>query len=183
MIFELQVNRNELAEGLKKLRKLIKPRQAGEAILSFESGLLMVELGSITVQATAEGLLRGLVRVSGKSVLNLAEALPANDPLLIKVETERLHIGGLSLPCIWHDADEPTIGLPMDAPLTALLGVRYKYTEEQIFRSGLTDPIAEAEARRKMLTCNAANKLEPLGVRLEDVERLVDESLRRANKI
>jgi len=184
MNFELKVNRTQLADGLKRLRKLVKPKKVTEAIFTFENNALMIELGGVTVEATAEGTWRGLVRVAGRAVLNLAVALPADDPLHVSLKDgERLYIGSLSLPCIWHDAEERTIPLPMDAPLTALLGVRYKFTDDEIFRSGLTNPIAEAEAQRKMLTRSAANKLEPLGVRFEDVEQLVDATLRRVNKV
>jgi hypothetical protein len=71
----------------------------------------------------------------------------------------------------------------MDPPLPVLLGMRLKYTDEEIAQSGLTDSLAKAEAKGKTLVGRATNALEPLGVVREDIERLVGDAVKRVNKL
>jgi hypothetical protein len=73
--------------------------------------------------------------------------------------------------------------LPIDASLPLLLGLRLKHTDEEIFQSGHSNPVGEAEQKRKMLITKAANALEPLGVKRADIEKLVDEAVKRINRI
>ena len=74
------------------------------------------------------------------------------------------------------------IQLPMDAPLPVLLGLPLRYSDQEIFQSGLSNPHSEAVRKRRMLITKAANALEPLGVARGDVEKLVDETIKRINK-
>jgi hypothetical protein len=184
MRYELKVNRSELANGLETLRKLVKkPKPNMEAVFSFEDGLLEVYLNGFTVQAHAEGELPGLTRIPGVKAINLSKVLPTDDPLIIALEEERFYIGSLSIPCYWDNVRPRPIEIPNDAPLTTLLGVRLQYSHDDIFASGLLKPVNEAVNKRKMLVKRAANILEPLGVSLEEVERLVDDAVKRANHL
>lgn len=183
MRYELKVNRAELAEGLNRLRKLAKPKTNMEAVLSFEKGMFLMYLNGVTIQATAEGELPGLIRITGTRAINLSKILPTDNPLLIALEDERVSIGSLTIPCTWVNAEPHPVQLSIDPPLTELLGAKLKYTEQEIFTSGLSNPVNDAEAQRKRLIRRAANVLEPLGVRLADVEQLVDSTLRRINNL
>lgn len=184
MRHELEVNRAELVEGLEKLRKLVKkPKPHMEAVFSFEEGNLVVFLNGVSIFASAEGSLPGMARISGIRAISLSKAIPTDDPLTVALEEGRLSFGSLSIPCTWHDVEPNPIQLPIDPPLTVMLGVRMKYSEDEIFKSGLSKPVGEAEAQRNMLIRRAANALEPLGVHISDVERLVDDTLRRINNL
>jgi hypothetical protein len=154
-----------------------------DAVLSYENGMLEICLNGHTIQATAEGSLPGLTRISGIRTINLSKVLPTDDPLIIAFDGERLYMGSFSIPCVWHNVEANPIQLPIDPSLTTLLGLRLQYKEDEIFTSGFSQLVNEAEGKRKMLVRRAANVLEPLGVRLEDVERLVDEAVRRANHL
>src|SRR5436309_471783 len=95
----LTVNRAELLEGLKQISKLVKKKKVGKGVLSYEDGALVVTLDGVSVRASAEGSMPGHVRITGLSVLSLAKALPADDPLPIRIEGGRLFISSFSLPC------------------------------------------------------------------------------------
>jgi hypothetical protein len=184
MRYELKVNRSELFEGLEVLRKTVKKlKQNVDAVLTYRNGMLEVYLNGVEVKASAEGSLPGMTRIPSTQAIKLSKVLPNDDPLTIALEGERLYIGSMSLPCIWHNAEPNPIELEIDPPITTLLGVKMKYSEDDIFKSGLSKAVSEAEAQRIMLTRRAANVLEPLGVRQADLERLIEETLRRINKV
>ena len=124
-----------------------------------------------------------MVRIPATQAIKLSKALPADDPLTIAHDEERLHIGTFSMPCIWHNVEAHPVQLPMDAPLPLMLGLRLKYTDAEIFQSGYSNPLGEAEHKRKMLITKAANALEPLGVKRAEIEKLVDETVMRINKL
>ena len=100
MRYELNVNRIELVEGLKKLSKLVKRKTKGDAILSLDNGVFVVSLDGISVESPAEGEFPGLVRIPGVMALTLSKILPADDPLLVAHDQQRLHIGTFSIPCV-----------------------------------------------------------------------------------
>lgn len=183
MRYELKVNRQELLDGLNLLRKTAKPKKNIEAVLSFENGNFVVFVNGVSIEATAEGKFPGMVRIPAVQAITLAKVLPPEDPLTIAHDEKRLYIGTFSMPCAWNNVEPNPIQLPIDAPLPTLLGLRLKYTDQEIFQSGHSNPLDEAERKRKMLVTKAVNALEPLGVKRPDVEKLVDDAVRKVNKL
>jgi len=183
MRYELRVNRSDLAASLNMLRKTVKRKTKLDAVFTFEKGMLVVFLDGVAVETPAEGEFPGMVRIPGIKALTLFQVLPAEDPLTIAHDGERLYIGSFSMPCIWHNVEPNPIQLPIDAPLPVLLGLRLKYSDQEIFQSGLSNPLSEAERKRKLLTTKAANNLEPLGVTRAEVEKLVEQAVRSINKL
>jgi hypothetical protein len=182
MRYELKVNRKELIDGLILLRKTAKPKKNMEAVFSFEKSNFVVFVNGVSIEASAEGEFPGLVRIPAAQAITLSKLLPPEDPLTIAHDEERLYIGTFSMPCTWHNVQAHPVQLPIDASLPMLLGLRLKHTDEEIFQSGYSNPLGEAEHKKKMLITKAANALEPLGVKRADVERLVDETVKRINK-
>ena len=182
MRYELKVNRKHLIDGLNRLRKAAKPKKNMEAVLSFEKRNLVVFINGVSIDASATGEFPGLVRIDASKAINLAKVLPPDDPLTIAHDEERLYIGTFSLSCAWHNVQAHPVQLPIDAPLPLLLGLRLKYSDQEIFQSGYSNPLGDAEHKKKMLITKAANTLEPLGVKRADIEKLVDETVKRINK-
>ena len=183
MRHELRVNREQLVSGLNTLRKAAKPKKNMEAVLSFEKGNFVVYVNGVSIDSSAEGEFPGLVRIPAPQAITLAKVLPPEDPLTVAHDEKRLYIGTFSMPCVWHNVDPHPVQLPIDAPLPVLLGLRLNHTDEEIFQSGYSNPLGEAEHKRKMLITRAANALEPLGVKRAEVEGLVDEAVKRINKV
>jgi hypothetical protein len=182
MRYELKVNRKQLIDGLNLLRKAAKPKKTMEAVLSFEKGNFVVYVNGVSIEASAEGEFPGMIRIPAVQAITLAKVLPPEDPLTVSHDEERLFIGTFSMRCLWHNVEPHPIQLPIDPSLPILLGLRLKYTHEQIFQSGYSNPLDEAEHKRKLLITKAANALEPLGVERAEVEKLVDETVKRINK-
>lgn len=182
MRHELKVNRKELLDGLVRLKKAAKPKKNIEAGLSLEKGNFVVFINGVSIEASATGDFPGLVRMDASKAINLAKVLPPDDPLTIAHDEERLYIGTFSLSCAWHNVQAHPVQLPIDAPLPLMLDLRLKYSDQEIFQSGYSNPLGEAEHKAKMLITKAANTLEPLGVKRADVEKVVAEAVNQANQ-
>ena len=186
MTTSLEVNREALAQGLRLLRKFVRATQAGEAILSYGNGTLSIEFGETTAQAPAEGTWPGKARVPGLALLQLESTLPPTDPVSFQAGKDRLSVGKWSTPCHWEDEAEqssgPVIQLPANPPLTLILGLPQRYSDQDIARSGLDLMVRMAEQRRDTLIAQAAAILQPLGVDLIDLRRVVGECVKRKNE-
>lgn len=180
MITTLSVNQSELAQALKTLRKFIKRGQKDEAVFSLTDGMLTIDIGGITVKATASGKLHGQACIRWAYLIGVANVVPTEDPVVFRFEDNRLVIGSTSLPCIWQEVVADVIDLPMNPPLPIVLNLRGKYTDEHIARSGLTGVVFMAEERMHKLIDEAASTLAELGVSRVDVERVVEHALARA---
>ncbi|HWN08413.1 MAG TPA: hypothetical protein VNO50_03925 [Pyrinomonadaceae bacterium] len=181
MKYELKVNRKELIDGLNLLRKTAKPKKNMEAVLTFEDGNFVVFVNGVSIEATAQGAFPGMVRIPAAQAITLAKVLPPEDPLTIAYEETRLYIGTFSMPCVWHNVEPNPIQLPINPPFTVLLGLPLKYSDQEIFQSGLSKPLDEAQRRRKLLTTKAVNLLLEFGVSRAEVEKLIEESIKRLN--
>jgi len=181
MKYDLQVNRADLVDGLKKLGKLVKRKTKSDALLSLEDGMFVVSLDGISIEAEAEGKFPGLVRIPGSKALTLSKILPSEDPLTFAHDQQRFYVGTFSMPCAWLEGEPKPIQVPADAPLTHLLGLRLKHADDQISKSGLGSAVGSAQATRAKLERQAAHILEPLGVNLSDVRTLVESCLRHAS--
>lgn len=182
MRYELKVNRKELIDGLNFLRKVAKPKESMKVLLSCEEGNFVVCVNGVSIDAEASGEFPGFVHISAAQAINLSRVLPPEDPLTIALDGDRLFIGSLSITCVWDDVEPNLIQLPINASLPTVLGLKLKYTEQEISQSGLSNLLSEAEEKQKLLILKAAKVLESLGVARGDVERLVDETVRKFNR-
>jgi hypothetical protein len=180
---DLRVERADLIDALKKLKKLVKRKTPAQAFLSFEKGMLVVSLDGISIECSAEGQFPGIVRIPGVKALTLSEVLPLEDPLTIGHDKQRLYIGPFSMSCGWLEGKPEPIQVPTDAPIRHMLALRLKYSEEQILKSGLSGAVHNARAVRTKLEHQAAYVLEPLGVTLSDIQTLVENCLRHSSGV
>ena len=82
--------------------------------------------------------------------------------------------------CVIEGAPK-VIQVPADAPLSHLLGLKLKHSDEEISKSGLADVPGKAEVTRRNLERQAAHILEPLGVSLDDVRTIFENRIRNAS--
>jgi len=135
MTISLTVPRKELIEALKMLRKHAKKKGAGDSILSYEDGMLTIQISGAVARAEAHGDWPGEARVPGRRISRLGPAVPPGDPVEISVEQGRLNIGSLSFNCVWQQKGASRILLPLDAPLPVILSAALKYSQDEITHS------------------------------------------------
>jgi hypothetical protein len=177
----LEVSRDELARALAFLRRFTKGRYQADAILRFDGNELVVSTIGIERRIPARGSWPGLARVPAAYLVALSRDLPDGDPLLLSVENDRLSMGRFSVTCVWHEGSEPPIELPLSPPLYTVLGLHYRYTDQQVARSGLAKTLTRAQERATRITDTAARVLAPLGVKLADLSELTERCVKRAN--
>lgn len=176
------VARDELADALKQLAKFVRGKaRVGDAVIARDDDGLTIETAGQTAGVAAVGAWTGQVRVPARFLLAIAARLPKSDTVAVRVSGGRLHVGSISATCIWEEQCAPQIEVPLDPPLTLVLGMAHRYSAEDIVRSGKRGLLEDAQRQRDRLVLRAAEALRPLGVSTEDVLDLVDQVVARLN--
>ena len=176
---KLAVDRKQLANALRILTRGSKIAKAGEAIIRFVDGDLVIQVGGAKVSARATGRWPGEARLPGGFLLAAAKLLPVSDPIPIRVEAEQLYIAGSSIQCIWQRFGAAKIEIPIEATLPMLLRISERHTREAIEASGIAKVLDEAFEEESELIKRAAPILAQLGVSRNEVERFVHTCVRR----
>ena len=111
----------------------------------------------------------------------MAKLPPTADPLIVRVEEGRFHFGSASVGCVWQTPWAALIQLPMNPKIKMILALRSKYTKEEIRESGWSERLKTAEEYRDHVCETIAKRLADLGVRPEDVRRLIAECVARGD--
>jgi hypothetical protein len=182
MTYSVNVSRAELRGAMKLLSGMIPKKEPAAAVISFDDGDLLIELPGGAMAVAAVGDWPGTVRVKSEVILRLWRTLPEGDPLQISVRGGRFYVGdGFSVGCELSSADGYSIGLPLDPPLWAVLGLKFAHTDDAIEAAGLRPRLHQAEERAAKLIARAVDSLAPLGVGPSDVEAFVEDVIRRKN--
>jgi hypothetical protein len=174
----LEVSRKELLQALRTLHKFAARRGAGDAIVGFDGGDLLIQLGGVAARARARGAWPGEAVAPGHFLANFHRSLPEADPVTVLVDGGRLKIGIVSIRCRWHPQIEPSIVLPIDAGLPHVLRIALEHDPAEIQRAGLAAVVAEAQEKRDALLERATKLLAPLEIPQEVLRSLVDALLR-----
>jgi len=174
----LEVGRDELQAAFTTLSKLVKRVKKGtQATLTFEPGVVTIDVAAAGVRVKGEGATSGGVAVPWERLAGIVRLVPNENPILVKVEHERLFIGSWSVPCSSAEALSEEVFLPPDTPLHLVLQLKLRYTEDQITRFGFADAIRKAERERDSLIAKAYEILRPLSVSQRDLTELVTHAL------
>jgi hypothetical protein len=176
---QLDVDLKEFTDGLRTLARTVKPAKAGEAILRFEDGQLVIRVGGGEIAIAATGRWSGEARVNGALVLAIAKHPPEKDPLTLRVEAGRLCLASLSVPCEWQETGTAKLEIPIETPFIEILRIGINNTDEALKQSGILLPVHDARRRCEALIKRAANALRPLGIQPGDVKRMVDDHIRQ----
>lgn len=173
------VARESFLAAMRPLRRFVKRKDPGEAIISMEGEDLFISAMGVSTAMPAVGEWAGEVRIPARFVLALAVVPPSGDPLTIEVAEGRLRIGSLSISCTLSDSWMSEIPLPLDATPAQILSLRFQYSPERIEKAGLAKRLAAEDAAAMKRIMKAWKELEPLGVKVEDLKTLVKETLKQ----
>ena len=144
VVAQLDVDRRELSEGLRRLARHVKLSKAGEAILRFSDGYLTIRIGGAEIVAAATGIWTGEARLSGAFVMAIAKHLPSSDPVPLRVEAGRFFVAGTSILCQWQKTGAAQVEIPIGAPLWEIVRIGAKYTDATLEQSGILERVEEA---------------------------------------
>lgn len=173
----LEVPRTQFVEELKRVKRVLKRKNPGQAILSFADGHLVLTLGGAQIQLPATGRWPGEARASASWLIPLATVPPVQDPVIFQVKNGRLYVATLSVECQWQRHDSAVLELPLNATLVDTLRLALEHDGMTVDRSGLTGPMLDA--RRAAAACidGAMEHLAALGVDRKALEALVAQSV------
>ncbi len=177
--FELSVGRAALSKALKTATTGVRGKSPFKIRLHFEDGLLFVSGPGASAEIDAEGKWPGAVLIDGVAVKALASRLPDPKPFLLVVEERRLMIGGFSMSVEAMDIAPQQIAVVLGAGShSILLGIE-RHGEPAVLASVGDAPVEKARREARQAVNMAFSHLRDYGVRREEVELWLDESIRR----
>ncbi len=170
----IEVDRIQLLDGLRLLRRHVRPKKASIAVLSRDGEDLVIQLGGGEVRAALSGRWEGEARVKGRMILEAGKSSVDRDVVTVRVESGRLVFDGLSLPCDWETNSAPRVLIPVGASLIDILKADVEHSDEDLERNGVFDAVRDARKKRKRLIRAAVKVLQPLRVSEEEIASMVD---------
>lgn len=158
----LKVTGSELVEAARFLRKTAKASEGSELVLSFETDTLTLEVLGTSYQVGASGDWPGTCRVP-KRLLDVLVRQSGGDVTLQVLAGERLHIGEVSVDCIWSSATKPDIEMPLNPSLLEILRVAADHSPSELAAAGLLELVIEADGKMKDRIARATEILRPFG--------------------
>jgi hypothetical protein len=168
------VGRNALVEALHKLASMGEPGEDEQASIAYGLGKLTIEVGGVSVGLPAHGFWDGELWYEARELLEFADWMPDDDPLILDVIDGSMRIGATPMGGVWEPTQNDTDSL-IDEPFTAILALRYQHTPEEIEQFGLRKVYEDAWAGADHAIANAVAALSPLGVtetHIRDMVRL-----------
>lgn len=162
----LEVQRDDLTQALRTLRRVMKPTSHEKLVLTFENGQLVIACVGASTAIDASGRWTGSVTVSSRSLFSLGRPPSDSDPIRLEVQDGRLRIGKLSVPCKWNELKDPQIELPLNPPLLLLLSLARTYSATEIAsQSGdVAKLIGSATRRANQIISDVHRSLAPFGI-------------------
>ena len=111
------VARHDFEAACSLIKKHCRSSSQLRATLGFAGSHLELEIAGLGTRTPATGAWAGTANVPSSFLLGIAKLPPPGDPISIRIEEGRLHIGGSSVACIWH----PSPMTPPPAPSVEIL--------------------------------------------------------------
>jgi hypothetical protein len=169
----LEIQRGTLEKGLKLLAKTVSRRKGEEAVLSFDGANIHIEVGGGSIAVAAKGTSNCQVRVSGRSILNLATVLPSTHTIVMKLANGHLFINKLALKCISQPQWSKILDLPVNLAGPNAVAALLNESQEDIEASGLGKMTGELDDDLR----EAAKLLSKYGVLKSDLQKLIQTKL------
>lgn len=180
---KLEVDGEALRVALTSLSRIVGSKTRDQIILSYTGEDLRIEIAGADMMVPAKGRWTGRARISGAVIFRLSRLLPSNDRLPIRIEEGTLYIGRTALPCDWEEVFEPSIPLPLNLTDIDVLKLARKYSPQRLAAAGISARAEEAEEWLSSTLDRAAQVLEPLGIRREMLEEIVERRLREGKAV
>ena len=178
--WQLSVDRTEFAKALKLVGRTGTGVRSAEAILTFDSDRLLIDLSGNGADVAAAGDWPTEVRLPGAALERLAKALPKDDPLPLKIEGKRLFAANFSIPCELRLHSRPVSTpvremIPANADLFDILMTASRCSAEEIDAAGASALVLSAQQKLDRLCEKAASLLGPHGVSPLHLRKLCEE--------
>ncbi len=161
---ELSTDWLAFMNSLRAASRVIRAKAQEEAILSFDGACLHVEFAGGGFTVSAQGYWPSQVRASAQWLMVMVKMPPKLDPIVFRVNGNRLHVESSSVSCVLQDTWRAIIQVPVNATPAMMVALSLRHSADEIGASGLNAQVktATGQFRRKLRA--AAKALEPYGV-------------------
>ena len=172
--FQIEVKRTALVDALKRLTKTVAKRAGEEAVLLFDGANLHIEIGGGCMAVPAQGDFDCQVRVSGKTLLNLAKVMPSGDPIRIIAMNDELQIQNFFIPCKIQDAWLKIVDLPVNVSAKEAVKFLANESSTDLEVSGLAGlGVTALDGGLTKAIKEVVRLLAPYRISTADVERMI----------
>jgi len=140
--------------------ELVTSDEDGQALFSLRDGRLHITVAGIGAAIPCTGTWLTEVRAANRIIPLLAVAECPRNTLRITVQNGRLHVAGVSVPCVLQNPDAHSVDVPFSPGIHGLIELGAFHSPEELEHAGLTQAVAAAHRRRNALLENAADELE-----------------------
>jgi hypothetical protein len=169
----LEIPLTPFVEELRRLKRIVTRKNAGEVVLAFADETLSLRVGGAELRLPASGRWPGEARASASWMTALAKVPPATGPVVIQVKNGRLHVAMLSVSCQWQCIESAMLELALNATLIDTFRLALQHDAPTLENSGIAGPVNDARRAAGRCIDQAMTHLAPLGVPREALEALV----------
>lgn len=183
MVDGVLVPREALRKALLRLKKFANPRKGERALLFTEGEMLRIRTPRLEVSIGVEGDLLVGASIEAQMLIRLHRVLPRDNPLLLQVVGNKLHIGSFSVTCDLVK-DPPPFTRPPATPQPTrspvmMLRLRQEHDPTTLALHDLTGEVQGALIERDRRISRALKALELFQVERADLVKLIDECVMR----
>ena len=130
---------------------------------------------------TASGSFIGIGRLSGTIVKGLKAFLPDSEEVTITQSENRISFDKLKVSCVWEVEALPSqMQLPINLTFLEILGMRYKYSIEEIENAGYLKVLEKAEEDKDKQIWKAVDALTSFDIGYWQINSLVVEFIKKS---
>src|SRR5436309_2527983 len=149
MDYRLAVDRRHVVLALRLFERRLRRLKGHErAILGFDGSYFTIEARDTTAIAQAVGAWPGNANVSASLLVALCAMPPAEDPIIVTCDGERVQFGPVKLSCRWQPVSDQLRELPPAADWVRGLMLSYTRSRGMLVQQGL---VKEVEASQRKL--------------------------------
>ena len=167
---------------VKRMKRVLKPRATGEALLLYEDGKLVIRTPGITLYGAAEGRWNGEVRIPIDRFLKYDRLLAKHQPVRLIVCDDKLKVNDITIPCEWLPGASKVISIPLDASYLQIYLLQDEYTDMEIAAAGLWGVYRSAHIKVETMIFDAYEMLKPLGIDHDELHKMCYDAVRKMLK-
>lgn len=174
---ELEVERHDFLDALRKLRLGLKRNRGEELAVSYEDGMAEFAIPGVGVKVPAKGRWTGTVRCRAAQLQVHIKVPPAEEVVRLSWHEEKLYVGRWSTPAHRQDIGPPRVDLPLNRSVIDILAAGHQHNPVVLAGSGLDREYELAQKEVEKRLAQAAKILSGLGISRRDLEMLFQKRL------
>jgi hypothetical protein len=177
--YRVLLKRNDFVEAGSLLLRLAKPKNGEEALLFYEDGRLVIDLGGMSSGVPTHGSWLSGVRTSAVFILSLFRVPPEEEEIVVSFDGTRLKVGNSSMDASATSLATEGRTLPMDLTDAQLLAWSINLSDGELQEAGYEVAVKSAWIKSEEQIAKAVKPLERYGISKDDLREMLTRKLQR----